>query len=347
MPYATEITWDDLAYSNLRNDLARSETHHAHYHQQQARLSEEISDLRKWATAIAETLGTLVPTDTTHGAALHCQLLRTLDSMQQGTLDALTAEQSQLAATTQQITRTREQLRRYPSSYDGRKKATKKDIATALKGLPNLKPGSIATGYTATQEPFARWIFTGILMQPNYNPFSWLRGLGPGNTPSIPLPDIEAHLNCATGRVSLRPLRGQRDSAPFFWSPTSTIHPHVLNDDYPCMGDFAGPFREAVDEMDWVSAYTFLRLFLSRAIDDDSAGRHWRDLFTATIHAQQGWADSCAAMAGDSHYLFIVEQSPGNFELQSRDGNDLLLSKTLTTTPLERVGRRFEPVNRG
>ncbi|NVZ07972.1 hypothetical protein HW932_01695 [Allochromatium humboldtianum] len=346
MPFAYELAWTDPNYQRLKNSVEAYERSYAETHALVARHEAQIQDFQSWHQLLDNTLNQHIPDDTEnhHGQQFIANVRGTLNNLVENAIGQHRRTKYHLGQVIVELTNTREQLRRYPSGFQGEQRVTKADLTRALTGLPNLKPGSIATGYAPYGVPFVRWVFTGLLMRPDRNPYAWLRGLGAGSIPSFPLQDVQVSLRLTDGTVHLAPVRGQRDQAPFSWDNQNRVHPHILGNDEPCLGDFAGPFREALHELEWVSVYTYLRLFLERAIVDDTAGAKWIRPFESTLSARNlaYTADSAYSFDEPSHGYFIVETTPGCFELHVRDSLNFFAGNLLSTTPLELRGRRFQ-----
>jgi hypothetical protein len=56
---------------------------------------------------------------------------------------------------------------------------------------------------------------------------------------------------------------------------TRKTHPHVLNGDAPCLGDFLGALVDAREIMDFSQIVTIAQLFLEQANVSDDAGQHY------------------------------------------------------------------------
>lgn len=345
MPFAYELTWTDPSYQRLKNTVEAYEHSYADTHARTAQCETELKDFQDWHKLLDDLLAQHIPgvTEARHGQRFVSEVRGTLNHLVTTATENHQRTKEYLGRIITNLTTTREQLRRYPADAQGEQRTTKADITKALTGLPNLKPGSIATGYDRLSYPFVSWVFTGILMRPDENPYPWLRGLGAGNTPSFPLQDVQVNIRLTDGTVRLAPMRGQRSKAPFSWDNQNRVHPHILGNDEPCLGDFAGPFREAISELDWVSAYTYLRLFLERAITSDSAGAKWSYPFQRTLTQFGVSYYSVGAYYPDesANGVFIVETTPGCFELQVRDSLQFTDSSLRRTKPLELSGQRF------
>mgnify|MGYP001176273120 CR=1 FL=1 len=53
------------------------------------------------------------------------------------------------------------------------------------------------------------------------------------------------------------------------------LHPHMTAPTQPCLGDYAAPIQEALENMDIPTAASVMLMFLQRFDPDDGAGRHY------------------------------------------------------------------------
>ena len=346
MPFAYELTWTDPNFQHLKNTITERERAYNDYREYVNRYEAELQDIQTWHQLIDEVMNQRIPSsaDIRHGQRFVSEVRGTLNALVSTATAQHTSAKGYLGGIITDLTRAREQVRRYPPDFQGERCVSKAEITEALAGLPNLKAGSIATGYTPYGVPFVRWVFTGVFLRPNENPHAWLRGLGAENIPSIPLQDVQVTVSLVDGTVRLAPVRGQRDQAPFSWDNQNRVHPHILSNDDPCLGDFAGPFREALDEFDWVSVYTYLRLFLERAINSDAAGAKWIQPFITTLsmHNIAYHADIASPLGQPTHGCWIVETTPGCYELRVKDSHSFTEGELILSKPLELRDRYFQ-----
>lgn len=346
MPFAYELTWTDPNFQHLKNTVTERERAYNDYREYVNRHEAELQDIQTWHHLLEDNLTqTLADAiETPQGRRFATTVRDALNVLVSTATAQHTSAKGYLGGIITDLTRAREQVRRYPPDFQGERRVSKAEITEALAGLPNLKPGSIATGYLSYNIPFVRWVFTEVFLRPDENPYAWLRGLGAENIPSIPLQDVQVTVSLVDGTVRLAPVRGQRDQAPFTWDHQNRVHPHILSHDEPCLGDFAGPFREALDEFDWVSVYTYLRLFLERAINRDAAGAKWVQPFITTLsmHNLACHADIAYPLGQPTHGCWIVETTPGCYELRVKDSHSLTEGELILSKPLELRDRYFQ-----
>ena len=94
----------------------------------------------------------------------------------------------------------------------------------------------------------------------------------------VPYGDCLVCINLANNGLQLKP-RTDTSLRPYTWEGLRTIHPHVLNNHGPCLGDFSGPMTEAIADKDWPTVVGLINLYLGRVDATDSAGAHWTHWF--------------------------------------------------------------------
>ena len=92
--------------------------------------------------------------------------------------------------------------------------------------------------------------------------------------PIDPVISIPACTISIAGRGSLK-ITAKNGQGFRGYSSSPVPHPHVLSYQEPCLGDFGGPFWEALDDRDLVSALSILLLFLETVDANDAAGSYW------------------------------------------------------------------------
>lgn len=108
-------------------------------------------------------------------------------------------------------------------------------------------------------------------MTPTINRYDWVKS----DNPSVALQDIVVIIDLRDQRIRLLPKSNEQHLSPFHWANSRQVHPHVLDAADPCFGDFGGPITEALNNHDWETLVTVLRMFLQTADAYDDAGKHW------------------------------------------------------------------------
>lgn len=93
----------------------------------------------------------------------------------------------------------------------------------------------------------------------------------------VPFGNCEVRINLNTKQCQIVPLSSEE--AYYTWQGCRNVHPHILESNKPCFGDFSGPYTEALAEQRWVDVASIIRLFLTNIDSHDSAGKHWSQYF--------------------------------------------------------------------
>lgn len=174
--------------------------------------------------------------------------------------------------------------RREYKTLSGRQKTLKvSTIKEILSAFPTIPKRYIKIIEDSQGRPCLRWRFKGLVMSPNYNPY-WR--INDGKKAYVPLQEIVVLVNLQTNKVTIAPVRGQRDECPYGFSGRR-VHPHILQHDVPCFGDFAAPLAEALDDGDVEIIATVIQLFLQSVEPDDTAGKYWPNWLNTTIKIYQ------------------------------------------------------------
>lgn len=177
-----------------------------------------------------------------------------------------------------------EALSGYPEGYTGETEVTKAEVVAQLRNLPNINRRSIGIG-EFSDGPMLRYIMEDVICKVDRpsDEWSWI-DCKPGQTPAIFLQDVVVRTNLDNGSVKLSPKRGERALAPFSWAGQNRIHPHVLDADNPCLGDFGGTLREAIANHDWGTYGDVMKLLLETANTEDAAGANWKHGLQAAVN---------------------------------------------------------------
>jgi hypothetical protein len=293
--YITTATWTDPTWYTTKEDALATEQSLRGHERNLAERTATLDALKELLLPLDAHINALLdlPEDTPirvrHEIINLSEGLRTrISSTLNDASGNVEYYRSATASHKEHLAALRERLTKYPDDYTGERSVTREEITKQIAKLPNVKPDSIAL----IDGPSLRWTFVGIRTKPDKCP-AWIST--PHDAPSIGLPDVRAKIDLATGRLTLAPVRGQRDKARFSWDNIPRVHPHVLDGDMPCLGDFTGPIREALDELDFNTVVTLIRLFLERAIMSDLAGAHWLNPFKEAID------DTLRSMSTDAH----------------------------------------------
>lgn len=170
----------------------------------------------------------------------------------------------------QRLAVAKETLSKYPEDYNGSLKLNKDDVQRAFQHVSGIRPGSIAL-YKENALTYLRWVFTDIwATSAERDTYKWINY---GKPFEIAIPDTEVSI-CLPARTCYMRFAGKPVSTGFRFGGHDKPHPHIMSGDGPCLGDFGGPYTEALHEQDFETVATILRMFLETFDIDDSAGKH-------------------------------------------------------------------------
>lgn len=145
---------------------------------------------------------------------------------------------------------------------------TKEMVKEQLESNDKIVNKSICLGEDSHGH-FIRWRYENIVMKPDINPFI---NVNFGGEVAINLPPAIVQIYPGDNSVKIMPMRNRPRHTGF---AHNVCHPHVLGNNNPCLGDYAGPVVEAISEGHLETVASLLELFLSGAADSDAAGKHW------------------------------------------------------------------------
>lgn len=233
---------------------------------------------------------------------------------------------SKIAHYRYEIARLTEQLNRLPS---GTKTLTTDTLKKALAIFKDkINPRQILLCKNNSNSPFIRLVIKNVkytlIDEEERYPFI----LTPHPQISIPLPPMEVHIFLENGKVSITPYKNAY--TPYMWDGKKTVHPHIIAENSPCLGDFSASFREALDNEDWVLAISIFILFLETVNSSDIAGAQWGKYFFIVHNAMQLNLDLTNVRVPNtaharSNRLFKIREleQPGTFmyEAYTTDGS--------------------------
>lgn len=194
------------------------------------------------------------------------------------------------------------------------------DIEVALRKVEGFIPGSVALSVEQGQYTLC-WIMEGGQAKVNNLPMSDLPWFHVDEL-EVPYERHMIDIRLNTKMIKFIPDPGVETI--YNWEGTRTVHPHILNDHIPCLGDFSGPMTEAIVECDWETVATLSRLFMSQIDSRDSAGSHWSHYFGRTFGERNATVRSRGSVHspyGYKHYFkedgkWIVKLSLDPFEFK-------------------------------
>jgi hypothetical protein len=146
---------------------------------------------------------------------------------------------------------------------------SKDGVKASLESIGAVNPRTVCVGED-THGQFVRWRYDNIWMSPDKNTYPSINNGGPVR---IKLEPLTCTFYVRNNSVAIVPIRGGRRIENFSGRPTG--HPHILDNNRPCLGDYTTPVAEAISEQDWPTLASLMEMFLSNATVDDAAGRYW------------------------------------------------------------------------
>lgn len=147
-----------------------------------------------------------------------------------------------------------------------------------------------------------------MILRPNRNPYKWIDN---GEIPYVQLGAMQICADLSTAEVRIFPSSRNAISRHAY-AGHRTAHPHILDRQSPCLGDFTSPLLSAADAGDISFFLDTLYVFLTTAADEDAAGRNWVRWLYAD--AYPGRTD--APCDGQGKQLSIMTKPDGTATLQ-------------------------------
>lgn len=186
---------------------------------------------------------------------------------------------------------------------------TKEGMKQLLSTIRSIDPKSVCVGTDRSNEKFVRWKHVGLIMKPDKNQYD---NINYGAPLEIPLEPQVVTFFVERNRVTITPARGGTRFPCM--SNRKMSHPHILNDNRPCFGDFAGPVEEAMADKDYVTLAALTEMFLSQAYSDDGAGMYWYNFIHPSITT--GYSRNSSRLHGQNgdalDLTYIYEINNGN-----------------------------------
>jgi len=135
------------------------------------------------------------------------------------------------------------------------------DIDNVFFSVSPISPNS-------KKKPMLNFTFSGLHCRPNKQPYVNLMD------DTFPLRDIRIQISLEDYKVKMLPLIGEENLQVRGYQGYR-VHPHMLNHDIPCLGDFMGSVVETIQEKEWETMVAVLQSFLEQAYNADAAGKHW------------------------------------------------------------------------
>lgn len=143
------------------------------------------------------------------------------------------------------------------------------DIKIALIDNPNIDTDKTFLYLNPiSHRPLVQVRFNNLICTPISNQFSNIFDN------SFPLRDVNVVMDLKDNSLFMK-RANLHQPAPRGFTSHRRIHPHVLDNDKPCMGDYLGAYADARDRLDILEMVAIAQLFLESANPDDAAGKWW------------------------------------------------------------------------
>lgn len=338
MPYTTELTWNDDTYLNLLARLASSEESLRALEAQETRLAARAQYLDP---LLGQLRGLIQQVNDDGYTDIGTPLSVAADQLSESVTARQIRTERQLTETRSQISGLRANLRRYPEHYDGHRKVTKAKLKQLLSKVDGVDPGSITLNYRTDGRKIIRWVYPNLTMTPDSlstTRLDYLLGgfVNPHNHRlRIPLPAIAVQVDLNFSTIKFYGVRNQSYAKRFSWGGQKTPHPHILDDNTPCLGDFGAPITEALHQADWETLAVVARMFLETCVTEDGAGRQWVD------HAARRSRAHLRLLFSDAPFSIDTEFD-GHFAYRFDPSTDERIRTTVTADgSLQLIGGRI------
>ena len=166
--------------------------------------------------------------------------------------------------------------------------------------------------------------------------YSWLES--PHDSPNLMLSPAKVEIHLLTGRLFIKPMQSRVDTQKLRFNSdfiTGGVHPHCLHGHEPCLGSYAGPFREAVEQQDWGLVASLIKMYLSSVNWQDSAGQSFvSGYFNILKRIIRIYGECVMPEEGDGTYKFRELDTPGDYEVTFSDARsyDMFSDETTLTS---------------
>lgn len=121
-----------------------------------------------------------------------------------------------------------------------------------------------------------------LVLTPSFNNNhapKWIKNID-GGPFRLQIPPIRVVLDLTSNAVRFHMIRSHTSQYPWGMHGRRVAHPHVLRYHSPCLGDWAIPVTEAMQNLDFPTLVSMILNVLQTAYDGDVAGRSWRTYLT-------------------------------------------------------------------
>jgi hypothetical protein len=182
---------------------------------------------------------------------------------------------------------------------------TLEEVKNALKNITTVVQDTIDI-YLQNESPYVSWVFDNLLLVPTEITNSIASVVDFGDfEPSIPIGKTLISMGIVNYGIT---ITGLHPNYPYNFVGELVCHPHIMDNNSPCLGDFRDTLYEALDSKDWATACIIIQSFLSHANTRDSIGRNWTSFFFKYLEL------------GD----VAVQFAPGKYNIVKRNGESII-----------------------
>lgn len=281
----TTLTWIHPKVELLQNQLtfleSKLEEYQNHNESQYVKLSVYNGVEYLFARLIEEFLEPLNIDTLNQGEAAKQQLTNIIDQQLKYTLytrdnisSSIEHNISSINSTLTQIAVAKEQLENIDQAP---RKVSQSIIRKSLITFNGIKSQNSILLREKDGKPFLRFVLDSVISRLDSSELYNCIHSEVGDL-HIPISPVTVKIDLITGETAITPYTGWSKYAVYYFNGKYSPHPHVL-DTYPCLGDFSAPFRESIENQEWLESVLFIKLFLERVITNDLAGKNWIQYF--------------------------------------------------------------------
>ena len=162
------------------------------------------------------------------------------------------------------------------------------DIDAQLLDVEGVVDGSVYLLHSKDREGEVTTAYLNWEIEPGFMDINFLNydmpwvHLPEGEKLRIPRAGCRVEIDLINKKIKMIPTDSEH-MCFYMWEGTANVHPHLLRNHIPCLGDFEGPVHEAMSISDWNTVATLLVIYFNNVDARDSAGKHWVEYFIQTF----------------------------------------------------------------
>jgi len=265
MALLNEVVYTDPRLSSTLNSIKGIESHIEDLNKHKAAFEKDLEESIKTIQIINDYI------DTNSGlpdAVYNCLVneVRGYENSLDRYRNRITSTENNLEAYYKNLIKYKEQVKKYEASAFT--VFTKDKLKRTLSSIKSINQKSVALGED-NHGVFLRWRYEGLSATITGHSFKNINFGEPVKIsfePIVVTTYLSGSIKITGGRNAVRHTG---------YSGRSIVHPHILSNNRPCLGDFEGPAHEALNDLDIETYASIMEMFLSQVAHDDAAGSHW------------------------------------------------------------------------